>query len=75
MFNETNKTTGGSGNKKLSVTIMILYFELQIDGAKEMAFYHVFQPLSLLEKYGQTLRQQGLSQEQLSVIATSTTTH
>lgn len=35
-FNETNKTTGGSGNRKLSVKIMFLYFELQISGAEEM---------------------------------------
>jgi hypothetical protein len=38
MFIESNKTTGGSGNKKLSVKVMILYFELQIDGANEMTF-------------------------------------
>ena len=37
-FNETSKTTGGSGNRKMSVKIMILCFELQICGAEEITF-------------------------------------
>jgi len=59
-FNETNKTTGGSGNRKLSVKIMFLYFELQISGAEEMTVLSRLLPLQFLEKYGQTLRQHGL---------------
>jgi hypothetical protein len=54
---------------------MILYFELQKSGVEEMTFLSRLSTPLIFGIVWTNLRQYGLSQEQLSVIATGITVH